>query len=70
MAFPPLCRFVLVFEDVSVRERGIEASGGHLGGSFGWEEISDEGRLRSLGSLVEVKEDKAPEMVFCTAESM
>jgi hypothetical protein len=43
---------------------------GGVAGSSGWEEISDDGRLRSLGSLVEVKGDMAAENFLWRVESM
>lgn len=59
-----------LFENVLDLNCGIEASGGDPAGSFGGEEISDEGRLRSLGSLAEEKDKRALEMVFWKAEIM
>jgi len=43
---------------------------GGVAGSSGWDEISDDGRLRSLGSLVEVKGAMAAENDFRKVENM
>lgn len=70
LAVPPLCVLVSVCEDGLDRERGIRAVVGGVAGSFGWDEISEEGRWRSLGSLVGANADRAPESVFWRVESM
>lgn len=68
MALAPFSFFLSEYGDVLDCECGIEATVGLLAGSFGCDEVLGGARLRNLGSLVEVKDDRAPENVFWRAE--